>query len=239
MISHQPNEPSPEAKRAYEAGTDLLREGAYYQASKRLLRAVSLDDGYVLAHARLAEAWTELDYADRAKDALLRVELQAAEREALSPVDALYLDAIRATVTRNFPRAVKNYQEIARQLPDRAEVYVDLGRAYEKTEEIRKQLNNISKATNRDPKNATAYLRLGILYSRQQNLASASVAFDKAEAIYKSSATAKARPKCTTGAATFCAPSVNSTKRGSSCNRLSKWRRRRATSRSASTRCCS
>jgi len=185
LISHQPNEPSPEARRAYEAGTDLLREGAYYQASKRLLRAVSLDEKYVLAHARLAEAWTELDYADRAKDALLRVELQAAEREALSPVDALYLDAIRATVVRNFARAVKDYQEIARQLPARAEVYVDLGRAYEKTEEIRKAIEKYIEATNRDPKNATAYLRLGILYSRQQNLASASVAFDKAEAIYK------------------------------------------------------
>ena len=185
MISHQPYEPSPEAKRAYEAGTDLLREGAYYQASKRLLRAVSLDEKYVLAQARLAEAWMELDYADRAKDALLRVELHAEEREALSPVNALYLDAMRATVTRNFPRAVKNYQEIARLLPDRAEVYVDLGRAYEKTEETGKAIEQYIEATNRDPKNATAYLRLGILYGRQRNRASASTAFDKAEAIYK------------------------------------------------------
>ncbi|MGI9108319.1 MAG: protein kinase domain-containing protein [Pyrinomonadaceae bacterium] len=185
MIRPAPYQPPPEAKRAYDAGSDLLREGAYYEASKRLLRAVSLDDKYVLAHARLAEAWTELDYADRAKDSLLRVELHAEEREGLSPVDALYLDAIRATVTRQFARAVTDYQEIARQLPDRTEVYVDLGRAYEKTEEIKKAIEKYVEATNRDPKNATAYLRLGILYSRQQNRASASAAFDKAEEIYK------------------------------------------------------
>ena len=180
-----PHIPPPEAQRAYDAGTDLLREGAYYQASTRLLRATSLDDKFVLAHARLAEAWTELDYADRAKDSLLRVDAYAAGREALSEVDALYLDAIRATVTRDYPRAVLNYQEIASQSPDRADVYVDLGRACEKTEDIKRAIENYVEATNRDPKNATAYLRIGILYGRQQNLASAAAAFDRSEKIYR------------------------------------------------------
>ncbi|MCA1555244.1 MAG: tetratricopeptide repeat protein, partial [Acidobacteria bacterium] len=185
LMRSAPHTPPPEAQRAYDAGTDLLREGAYYQASTRLLRATSLDDKFVLAHARLAEAWTELDYADRAKDSMLRVDAYAAGREALSQVDALYLDAIRATVTRDYPRAVLNYQEIARQSSDRADVYVDLGRAYEKTEDIKRAIENYVEATNRDPKNATAYLRIGILYGRQQNLASAAAAFDRAEQIYR------------------------------------------------------
>lgn len=185
LMRSAPHIPPPEAQRAYDAGTDLLREGAYYQASTRLLRATSLDDKFVLAHARLAEAWTELDYADRAKDSMLRVDAYAAGREALSQVDALYLDAIRATVTRDYPRAVRHYQEIASQSPDRAELYVDLGRAYEKTEDIKRAIENYVEATNRDPKQATAYLRIGILYSRQQNLASAAAAFDRAEQIYR------------------------------------------------------
>ncbi|HYO98607.1 MAG TPA: tetratricopeptide repeat protein [Pyrinomonadaceae bacterium] len=185
LMRPAPHEPSPEAKQAYELGTNLLREGSYYQASRRLLRATELDDKFVLAHARLAEAWTELDNAASAKDSMLRVDSQAVESNGLSQVDSLYLDAIRATITRDFARALGGYKEIARLLPDSAESYVDLGRAYEKTEQIKEAIASYVEATNRDPKNATAYLRIGNLYARQQNSASANAAYDKAEQIYK------------------------------------------------------
>ncbi|HLL73292.1 MAG TPA: tetratricopeptide repeat protein [Pyrinomonadaceae bacterium] len=187
LMRPTPHEPPPKARQEYELGTNLLREGAYYQASRRLLRATELDDKYVLAHARLAEAWTELDNTTSAKDSMLRVDSHAAERNGLSKVDALYLDAIRATVTRDFARALANYQQIARQLPDSAESHVDLGRAYEKTDQIKEAIASYVEATNRDPKNATAFLRIGNLYARQQNTASATAAYDKAEQIYKES----------------------------------------------------
>ncbi|HEY1403723.1 MAG TPA: serine/threonine-protein kinase, partial [Pyrinomonadaceae bacterium] len=185
LLRPKPHEPLPEAKAAYELGTNLLREGAYYQASRRLLQATSLDDKFVLAHARLAEALTELDDADGARDSLLRADTNSAEHDALSQVDALRLEAIRATVTRNYTRAVIAYQQIARQLPERADAYVDLGRAYEKTEQVKEAIESYFEATNRDPKNATAYLRIGILSTRLSNTAGAISAFDKAEQIYK------------------------------------------------------
>src|ERR1700741_3221937 len=83
----------------YEKGTESLRNGAYYQASKALTQATQIDDKYALAHARLAQAWAELDYSERAKDELLAATSQNV-RSTLSPKDALYLDAIQATVTR-------------------------------------------------------------------------------------------------------------------------------------------
>jgi len=55
----------------YERGTDALRNGAYYQASKAFEEAIGIDNRFALAHARLAQAWTELDYTDKAKDELL------------------------------------------------------------------------------------------------------------------------------------------------------------------------
>ncbi|HZG53070.1 MAG TPA: tetratricopeptide repeat protein, partial [Pyrinomonadaceae bacterium] len=191
LLRTKPHEPSNEAKAAYELGTNLLREGAYYQASRRLLQATSLDDKFVLAHARLAEALTELDDADGARDAMLRIDSHAADRDALSQTDALRLEAIRATVTRDFARAVRAYGQIARQLPERADVYVDLGRAYEKTDQVKEAIESYFEATNRDPENATAYLRIGILATRQTNPASALSAFDKAEQIYKKYANAE------------------------------------------------
>ncbi len=174
-----------EAQKWYDTGTDAMRDGSYYQASKALERAISSDDNFALAHARLSEAWMELDYTERAKDELLRVTTLVPERSVLPQLDALYMDGITSTVTRDYPRAITAYKEIARLAPDKPQVYVDLGRAYEKNEEVKKAIDSYVEATNRDPQYATAYLRVGYLYGRQQDLASATAAFDKADALYQ------------------------------------------------------
>ena len=188
-----PHKPSAEAIRFYEAGTNALRDGAFYQASKALERAVAADDKFTLAHARLAEAWTELDYTDKAKDEILRVTMLMPDRSILPHLDRLYLDAIMSTVTYNFAQAVASYEEIARLSPDQPHVYVDLGRAYEKTDGIKEAIKSYVEATTRDPQYATAFLRVGILYGRQQDLASATAAFEKAETLYQTLANAEGR----------------------------------------------
>jgi serine/threonine protein kinase/lipopolysaccharide biosynthesis regulator YciM len=173
-------QPSASALSWYERGTDALRNGAYYQASKALEQAVSIDNKYALAHARLAQAWTELDYIDRAKD-----ELLAVDRSSLSPRDALYLDAITASVRREFSNAVQSYSEIARLSPDDAQVYVDLGYAYENNENPDKALENYEKAISmNNGQYATAFLRAGIVHNRKQNTQKAAEMFDKAEYLY-------------------------------------------------------
>lgn len=180
-----PHKPSAAAQHWYDRGTEALLEGSYYQASKALEQAISADDKFALAHARLAEAWAELDYTDKAKDELLRVSSLVPDRSLLPRIDALYLEAINATITRDFPAAIRADSEIARLLPNQAQVYVDLGRAYEKQEDTQKATERYLEATNRDPQYATAFVRLGYLYGRQQNLAGANAAFDKAEALYQ------------------------------------------------------
>jgi tetratricopeptide (TPR) repeat protein len=179
------HQPSAEAQRWYETGTNALRDGAYYQASKTLQQAISADENFALAHARLAEAWMELDYMDRAKDELLRVTDLTPDRSVLSQLDALYLDAVTATVRRDFAGAVKAYGGITRLSPNQPQVYVDLGRAYENNEEPKKAIESYIKATTLDPQYATAYLRAAILYGRQQEIQSAATAFDKAETLYQ------------------------------------------------------
>src|SRR6266849_5191542 len=133
MCSQLPlHAPSPEARNWYDIGTNALRDGAYYQASKALEQAITIDDQYVLAHARLAESLVELDYTDRAKDELLRVTSLASDRSRLPKMDALYVDAISATVRHDFPAAIESYAEIGRQSPEteKPRVLVDRGGAY-------------------------------------------------------------------------------------------------------------
>lgn len=180
-----PYEPTPVSLEWYNKGTDALRNGAFLQASKALEQAVANDNKFALAHARLAEAWTELDYSDRAKDEMLRVQSLVPNRSQLASSDALYLEAINATVTRDFPGAIKAYTELVRQSSNEPQVYVDLGRAYEKNDDLKKAIESYVEATNRSPQYATAFLRVAILYGRQLDLASASAAFDKANTLYE------------------------------------------------------
>jgi serine/threonine protein kinase/ATP/maltotriose-dependent transcriptional regulator MalT len=185
LQSGSPYQPSPEANRWYDVGTNALREGAYFQASKALESAVQVDEKFALAHARLAEAYTELDYADKAKDELLRVSSLVPDRSKLPPLDALYLKAITDTVSRNFEGAIESYSDITRRQENEAYAYVDLGRAYEKGGEIEKAVENYQKATELDSLYAAAFLRLGIVRGRKEGLSSAEAAFTKAENIYR------------------------------------------------------
>lgn len=185
LFRSRPHQPNAEALRLYETGTNALRAGSFFQASKALALATASDDQFALAHARLAEAWMELDYGDRAKDELLRVGELSPNRSMFTPVDALYLDGITATVRRDFPRAVTAYAEVARLQPNQSYVYVDLGRAYEKNNQLDKAIESYTTAANKDPQNATAFLRLGVMQGRRHNLAEAGAAFDKADTVYQ------------------------------------------------------
>lgn len=186
-------QPPPEAQMWFDKGTNALREGAYYQASKMLGRAINIDDRFALAHARLAEAWAEMDYTSKAKDEMLRVAQLVPERSRLPQADALYLDAVNALVARDFGTAIKAYGEIARQRPKDAAVHVDLGRAYEKNDDIGNAIKSYVEAANLDPLYATAHLRAAILYIRKQDIANASAALDKADSIFQDSGNIEGR----------------------------------------------
>jgi tetratricopeptide (TPR) repeat protein/predicted Ser/Thr protein kinase len=178
-------QPLPSAVHWYEQGTESLRNGAYYQASKAFTQAIAVDDRYALAHARLAQAWAELDYSERAKDELIAATTEN-ERSSLSPKDALYLDAIRASVTRKFGDAINSYTELVKQAPEEGSTFVDLGYAYENDGKTDEALKTYLKAIelNRG-QYATAYLRTGIVYLRKQDKDNATRMFDEAERLYK------------------------------------------------------
>ena len=185
LLRPKPYTPAAEAQRWYLVGTTALRDGASYQASQALQRAISADDNYMLAHARLAEALVELDYVDQAKDELLRVS--AADRATLPKLDALYLDAITATARQDSAKAVELYKQIVKEVPDtdKAYVLVDLGRAYENNNDVKGAIESYKEASNRNSQYATAYLHLGIVYGQKGELDQALESFKQAESIYQ------------------------------------------------------
>lgn len=179
-----PYKPSPTALDWYNKGTDELRNGAFLQASKALEQAIATDSGFALAHARLAEALFELDYANRATDETLIAKRLVPNQSQLPHIDALYLEAVTATATRDFPGAIKAYSEIARLSPNEPQAYVDMGRAFEKNDELKPAIESYKNAIDRAPQSPTAYLRVGVLYGDQLDVASAMKSFDKAQALF-------------------------------------------------------
>lgn len=185
MLRPSVHTPDPRAVAFYEQGVEAMREGAYFRATGLLKQAVEVDDKYALAHARLAEAWTEQDFLDRAKDEMLAATTLVPDIGALPKEDALYFDAVRSTVGRHYPEAAKNYEELARLKPELPQRFVDLGRAYVKNDDTAKAVEAFTKAAALDSSYATASLSLGTLHARAKNLAGAAEAFDRAERLYK------------------------------------------------------
>jgi tetratricopeptide (TPR) repeat protein/tRNA A-37 threonylcarbamoyl transferase component Bud32 len=176
--------PAPEVARLYAQGVDAMREGSYYKASGLLRQAVEKDEKFALAHARLAEALLEMDFLDRAKDEMLSVGTLVPDFSVYPREDALYLEAIRSTMSKDYGGAISRYEQIVAFDDRRPEAHLDLGRAYERNNQVPKAISSYTAATERDNSYAAAYLRLGALHARQRNQPGAADALDGAQKLY-------------------------------------------------------
>jgi serine/threonine protein kinase len=180
--SRQYYRPSAEALRWYDTGVAALREGNNVKATRSLQEAVSQDSHFVMAHARLAEAWANLDFDGNAQRELL-VATPAGRH--LQPLDRMYLDAIHATVTKDFPAEIAIYQKILNHLPpdQKSSGYVDLGVAYERAGDPTHALESYVRAASLDSDNAAPYMHTAVLQSRLHHVPEANRAFQRAQTI--------------------------------------------------------
>jgi tetratricopeptide (TPR) repeat protein len=173
------------SRRWYEQGADAIHEGAYTKARRALEQAISQHDAFPLAHARLAEAFSELDESGRAKTALLKVRDLVPDPSALPAPDRLRLAAINATVVRDFATAAASYQELAKLLPDDSQVQVDLGRALERLEQWEGASSAYRRAISLEADSAVAHLRLAVILGDRGDEATAQQEFERARSVYQ------------------------------------------------------
>lgn len=178
---------SPEVKRLYNEGLNASHDGTYHTARKRFDLVVQADDKFALAHARLAEAWNELDYSNKASDHMLKALSLNQDISSYSPRDAFYVKAIHFSLIRNFSESINQYSEILKNTPEEEKylVYFDLGRAYEKNEDVERAIASYEEALKNNPRYAGALLRLGVLYGRGTDFELADSKFKEAESIYE------------------------------------------------------
>jgi tetratricopeptide (TPR) repeat protein/predicted Ser/Thr protein kinase len=181
----RPHEPSAEAAEWYRRGAMALRDGTYYAATRMLQKAVDLDRDFALAHARLAEAATEIDDSARASSEMLAA-LPQGSASMPGGTAGMYIDGIHRTLIRDFAGAAKVYRQLADKTPDpeKTAVLVDLGRVYESSGQGAKALEAFREALAHDAQNAAAHLRAGVNLGRQRKPESAEH-LDRAFALYQ------------------------------------------------------
>ena len=189
----RPYRPDPRAARWYAQGIAALQDGTWLKASKALSQAVSLDPGFAVAHARLAEAWNALDCPDRAREELLRAASSGTRR--LRRADALLVEAIRAGLTNEHETAIRNLIERERLVSadEKALAAFDLARAYFAAEKPAEALQALKRATDADEQFAAAHLLAGTILARQRNREAAEEALRRAEALYEASSNLEGR----------------------------------------------
>lgn len=187
VLSDRTYQAAPEALRWYRQGVEALRDGTYYKASKAFEEAVNRNREFSMAHARLAEAYLELDLTDKAREEMLRA-VPPGTSPLLSRAERSYMRALQLTLTGDFAAAAGIYRDLLARAPSagKADAYLDLGRAYERNERIKEATDAYREATRQQPENPAAWLRLAILAGRQSQQDIASQSFQRAEQLYRS-----------------------------------------------------
>ena len=181
-------QPTPAAIMWYEKGERALNDGLSFAAKNCFEQSIAQDNNFVMARARYAETLFELGYTENARHERERVnETISNGKIALSAQDNLRRQAINNTLLFDYDSALKNYQELIQSGADsnKGQVYLDLGRAYERMENLPEAIESYQKSLAHNADSAAANLRLGVLYGRRQDFEKSGLFFLAAERIYK------------------------------------------------------
>jgi tetratricopeptide (TPR) repeat protein len=173
------------AQRFYREATEAFRNGSYLTATRQLQVALNADHDFVLAHARLADAFNELDMTGEAQREVNQIKEELVDQ--LSSAEQTYVNAVRETIRPDLNGALKDYQNLlaaADSAPERSGAMVDLARTEERAGKISDAMKHYAQAIGLDPYSPTPYLRKGILESRRGGQQEADEDFAKAEKIY-------------------------------------------------------
>lgn len=169
------------AQDLYQKGSADISAGAYFAATKALAEAARLAPRVSQIHARLAEAWIELDLPEKAGEEMLLARRQ--DLSDLPKLDRLRIEATDLEITREYQAAAAKFEEMAHA--GAADVAVDLGRAFEHAGQPDAAIRSYRSAAEAPEPNPAAWLRLGVLYARQSHRAPSEKAFAEAERLYQ------------------------------------------------------
>jgi eukaryotic-like serine/threonine-protein kinase len=164
--SFQPSSKSIAALRDYNQGVTLQREGKNLAAQKQFEAATKEDPSFALAFAKLAQSYSSLGYDSEA-------EQSAQKALTLSPnlheSEKYLISAIRLQVIKNYPEAIKAYENLAKVSPDNSDVQSALASLYQDSGDLVKARSFYQKLLSSNPKDVAATLDLGRIEIKSGN----------------------------------------------------------------------
>jgi serine/threonine protein kinase/tetratricopeptide (TPR) repeat protein len=158
--SFQPNSSSLEALRDYNQGMGFQRDGKSLEAQKQFEAATKADPNFALAFSRLAQTYSSLGYDGKAQQS---AEKAVALSQNLPEAEKYLISATRFQITKNFPEAIKAYENLAKTSPDNVDVQSALAALYEEAGDLTKATQYNQAILKANPKDITATLAVGRL----------------------------------------------------------------------------
>ncbi len=158
--SFQPNSSSMEALRDYNEGIGFQRDGKNVEAQKRLDAATKADPNFALAFSKLAQTYSSLGYDGKAQQS---AEKAVAVSQNLPEAEKYLISAIRFQITKNYPEAIKAYENLSKTSPDNTDVQSALAALYEQAGDLTKATQYNQAILKANPKDITATLAVGRL----------------------------------------------------------------------------
>jgi eukaryotic-like serine/threonine-protein kinase len=156
--SFQPNSSSVEALRDYNQGIGFQRDGKNLEAQKQLEAATKADPNFALAFSKLAQTYSSLGYDSEAEQS---AEEAVTLSQDLPEAEKYLISAIHSQVTKNYPEAIKAYEDLAKVSPDNSDVQSALAGLYKDSGNLTKAREYYQKLLSANPKDITATLEMG------------------------------------------------------------------------------
>ena len=151
---------SVDALRDYNQGVGFQRDGKNLEAQKQFGAATKADPNFALAFSRLAQTYSILGYDNEAEQSAQKAVLLS---QNLPGAEKYLISAIHSQVVKNYPEAIKAYENLAKASPGNSDVQSTLAALYEEAGDLARasQYNQAILAAN--PKDITATLAVGRL----------------------------------------------------------------------------
>ena len=173
----------------YKYGFHLHSLKRLDEALEYYKKTIALDPKFVDAYLNMAVIYKEKNQPSDAVSALQCGLKLAPKNQKLKDllasltsetVTTRYQNALKKHNQKKYDEAIKEYLSIIQISEPDADLYVNLGAAYQASKKLNEAANAYIKATQIDSKNSTAFYYLGTVYSAQGKNQDASKAYQKA-----------------------------------------------------------
>jgi tetratricopeptide (TPR) repeat protein len=156
--SFQPVSTSVAALRDYNQGLALQRDGKNLDAQKQFEAATKEDPAFALAFSKLAQTYSVLGFDSEAEQSAKKA---VGLSQDLPDAEKYLISAIQLQVMKNYPDAIKAYENLAKVSPDNSDVRAALAKLYEDSGDLAKARDYYQKILSGNPKDIEAILNIG------------------------------------------------------------------------------